>query len=72
MEPCLERGRRLENSNPDPMIEKTYSLELTIPVAAHNDDDAEERMSRIIDKLEDLFGATVTITNTETTTNQQD
>jgi len=54
------------------MIEKTYSLELTIPVAAHNDDDAEERMSRIIDKLEDLFGATVTITNTETTTNQQD
>lgn len=48
------------------MIEKTFTLELVVPVSARNDDDAEERLQRIIQRIEDLFEIQATIVNEET------
>lgn len=48
------------------MIEKSFTLELVVPVSARNDEEAEDRLQRIIQRIEDLFEVTPTIINEET------
>lgn len=48
------------------MIERTFTLELIVPVSARNDQEAEDRLQRIIQRIEDLFEVTPTIVSEET------
>lgn len=48
------------------MIERTFTLELVVPVSARNDEEAEERLQRIIERIEDLFEVTPRIVSEET------
>lgn len=56
----------MEGTNGAAMIEKTFTLELVVPVSASNDEDAEDRLQRIIERIEDLFEVTPTIVSEET------
>lgn len=48
------------------MIEKSFILELVVPISARNDQEAEDRLQRIIERIEDLFEVTPRIVSEET------
>lgn len=53
------------------MIEKSFTLELIVPVSARNDQEAEDRLQRIIERIEDLFEVTPRIVSEETYENHR-